>query len=284
MKGKKHITAYIFFRIISLLSVIFVFSAFFYLNSDQEQEINKMDENGLKTGLWISNYDDGTVMEKGEFLEGAKHGIWKAWYRDGKLKHEITYDHGTARGQACMYYADGTLREAGFWNETCWIGEYRYYHPNGQTAYEWTYNEKGNREGEQIYYYSNGEKQYRGKWTNGNIDGAVEVYDTTGVMVQIRNYDEKGKFSNSSEINSNIHDNDSSKNLLPFEGTGYHTVYKLDGTLYKKGYFEKGQLITGHEYIYDNLDSLRQIRVFEGGRIVKIRSGVELENFSISNY
>lgn len=251
-----------FYCILTLL--IICFHAYIFAQNAE----NKVDSRGYKTGYWIHNSPDGKVkLEEGNYVDDKKDGVWKAYFPDGKIKHEITYIKGAAKGYAKMYYADGTLREEGTWNEICWVGDYRYYYPNGQAAYVWKYNRQGKREGEQRYYWENGKPKYRGEWENGKVKTNVEVYDSTGTMIQNRIYKD-GAFTESLETNSSFLNSD--KTYSTFTGTGWNTMYRLDMQIDQKGYFEEGKLIKGESYEYDDNGKLRQIKVYEKGKVVKV--------------
>ena len=248
----------------------------------QENTMNQLDTKGNKTGLWQITSSEGIIIEKGHYRDGRKEGLWTGYYSDGSVKHEITFKEGIANGAARFYFENGQLWEEGVWREAFWVGDYRLYHANGQAAYEFTYNETGKRQGEQRYYYPDGNIMYKGKWANGAVDGHVEVYDSSGTLQQVRNYQE-GAFENTTEMQQVMPENRSAspeKVISPFYGTGYHTAYKLNGKIYQKGYYREGVLHNGEEYIYDHNEELRQIRVYENGRIVKIKSGSELKEVS----
>lgn len=258
----------IYFLLLCLVST-------FNLWAQEPEQYNQTDEQGRKTGFWIHRSEETQAkLEEGAYVNGQKHGTWKAYYPDGTLKHQITFENGIAKGKASFYYPDGTLWEEGVWNEYCWTGEYRLYYPNGQAAYEWTYNQQGHREGEQKYYFENGAVKYKGDWTNGQITGNVEVYDSTGLLVQTRVYNKEGVFETAKKPDSILPQNTESqpgKSFSPFHGTGYHTLYRLNGKVEQKGYFREGNLVNGEAYVYDDEGTLRQIRVYENGKLIKIK-------------
>lgn len=246
----------------------------------QKAPKNQLDEKGNKTGLWQIITEGGILLEEGHYLEGRKEGQWKGYYPEGNVKHEITFKEGIADGPARFYFENGQVWEEGVWREAFWVGDYRLYHSNGQAAYEFTYNEMGKRQGEQRYYYRDGHLMYKGKWANGAVDGHVEVYDSSGTLQQVRNYQD-GAFENTTELPQIMPENrtgNSEKVLSPFHGTGYHTSYKTNGKIYQKGYYREGVLQNGEEYIYDHNELLRQIRIYENGRIIKIKSGSEIKD------
>ena len=236
-----------------------------------QDALNQVDDKGLKIGYWINYSKDGkTKLDEGNYIADKKDGIWKAYFADGKIKHEITYTNGAAKGYAKMYYEDGKLREEGTWNEKHWTGDYRYYFPNGQVAYMWNYNNQGKREGEQKYFHENGNIKYKGGWENGQVKTSVEIYDESGKLVQNRVY-ENGKFTESVSSTPQTTPSQTPKTYSTFTGTGYNTVYRLDGKVEKKGYFEKGILINGEFNEYDENGNLTQIKVYEKGQVVKIK-------------
>ncbi len=266
-------------RLIFLLLLLIIISAG-HTTYAQEALVNQVDAQGNKTGLWQINSEEGWMFEEGHYVNGHKDGLWKGYYPNGNVKHEITFKEGIANGAARFYFENGQVWEEGDWREAYWVGDYRLYHASGQAAYEFTYNETGQRQGEQRYYYPDGHLKYKGKWDNGAVDGHVEVYDSTGTLQQVRNYQD-GAFENTTELRQIMPENRSAspeKVISPFYGTGYHTAYKLNGNIYQKGYYREGILHNGEEYIYDHNDRLRQIRVYENGRIIKIKSGSELKD------
>jgi antitoxin component YwqK of YwqJK toxin-antitoxin module len=250
----------------------------------QNPPTNQLNTQGLPTGYWIYNdTKTNSKLEEGNYSDGVKEGVWKAWYANGNLKHEITFEKGIAKGAAKFYYNDGSIREVGNWQEYRWVGNYRYYHPGGKPAYEWFYNDQGRRQGEQRYYYTDGTIKYRGSWTNGSITGQVEVYDSSGKLTLLRNYNSEGEFEKLVTDSKAIEEFNRIKDQprpSPFQGTGNHTAYRSNGQIYQKGYYLNGLLHNGQEYVYDQNDELRQVRVFENGKLLRLISGNELNNFS----
>ncbi len=229
--------------------------------------LNQVDENNQRTGKWESYYDDGALKETGVYQNDQKTGRWKTYYPSGTLKHEITYTNGIAKGPAKFYYRDGTIWEEGFWDETHWEGEYNLYHANGQKFYQWHYNDNGKRTGEQKYFHANGQVQYSGNWENGKINGDVEVYNESGQLVEKREYSENG-FEQSTVITTRPENKESNADpkILPFYGTGHYTLKEKDGKVIKEGYFRDGELQDGKHFIYNENDSLIEVKTMENGQ------------------
>jgi antitoxin component YwqK of YwqJK toxin-antitoxin module len=247
-----------------LLSALALFCA---LAQDSTDSINQLDNDDRRTGVWEIYYDNGELKETGNYQEGEKVGFWKTYYKHGTIKHEITYSDGSAKGPARFYYRDGTIWEEGYWDETHWKGEYDLYHANGQKFYDWEYDENGSRTGEQKYYHSNGELQYSGKWENGKAEGEIEVYNESGDLIEKRHY-AGGSFDKSTLITLRPTNNetDSIKEISPFYGTGHYTLFEKDGQIVKEGYFREGKLQDGKHYIYNEEDSLIDVKIVENGK------------------
>ncbi len=255
-------------RHVSIFSLIFLITLAPVSATAQLQPcdtLNQTTAEGKRAGWWIFYYKDGSKKEEGVFNNGVKEGIWTAYHPNGRKKHEITFTSGTAKGAARFFYEDGTLREAGFWNETCWTGTYQLYYANGQKAYEWHYNDQGHRTGIQKYFHPNGEVKYQGNWEDGKIAGNVTVFDETGHLTATRQYT-NGSFNISLTAATRPPENQKEepvKHLSPFNGTGQHTIYRMDGQIEKAGYFRDGQLLNGKHYIYNDRDSLIEVREVE---------------------
>ena len=255
------------------LSYLIFITFYSFAQTDEafkKDTVNFIDENNKKQGLWIRySADKKRIIEKGYYLDGHKNGLWTTFYSSGRVKHEITYKEGKPIGPARFYYKSGKLSEEGYWNINHWEGQYRFYHPNGKLAYDWSYDKKGKRTGEQKYFYENGNIKYSGVWKEGKTTGALKMYNDSGLLVSERIY-ENGKFARS--INTQNKDTfkmpaGHSKRWAHFTGTGNHTVYNLAGKIEKKGFFVKGELFNGEQYIYGNHDELIEKIIIRNGRV-----------------
>lgn len=46
------------------------------------------------TGKWKHFYDDGSIHEIGEYLNGSRHGTWKTYNVRGELERTVNYQNG----------------------------------------------------------------------------------------------------------------------------------------------------------------------------------------------
>lgn len=230
----------------------------------QPQEVNKIVD-GKRQGFWHIENNNGKV-EEGNYEDGKRVGEWKTFVAGGRLKSVVTFENGVAVGEATFYYADGSVMEHGFWNIDHWQGAYERYHPNGVKACQFTYDNRGRREGQQLYYHDNGKVMYEGTWNAGKINGALSIYDNQGRKTMERVYDESGKFQASQDVQQLEQSAGSgAQEMRKFTGTGQYTLFHLNGKVDQKGYFIKGVLHNGEHYVYNDADVLQYIEVYEGG-------------------
>ena len=79
------------------------------------QEINKLDDNGEKTGLWVKKYINGNIRYKGQFKDGRAQGIFLYYYESGELRAEKNFFHNGEAAAAHFFYKDGHLQSSGLY-------------------------------------------------------------------------------------------------------------------------------------------------------------------------
>jgi antitoxin component YwqK of YwqJK toxin-antitoxin module len=62
------------------------------------------------TGVLISNYDDGNLQNKSEYLNGLPHGLCEEFYANGKLKKTWNAENGRVTGIEKEFYENGLLK------------------------------------------------------------------------------------------------------------------------------------------------------------------------------
>ena len=127
----------------------------------QNDETNRVVD-GLREGYWRIEGKNGK-LEEGNYKSGKKDGEWKTTNASGQLKSVITFVNGEAIGKAIFYFDDGKVMEEGYWNIDHWEGSYERYHENGNKACQFTYDNRGRRQGQQLYFHENGKVMYDGQ-------------------------------------------------------------------------------------------------------------------------
>ncbi len=255
----------------------------------QQDTINKTDANGLKQGYWIVYYPNTTVKkEEGKYVNGKKEGLWKFYYPSGKIKQEVTYKNNRPNGFVRIYYENGNVSEEGIWKGNKWVGKYKYYHKNGKLAYDWNYNENGKRDGIQKYYYENGNIMIEGNWKNGKENGVLREYDENGNLKvekvfndgkmdvnSVKIYSAEKKTQNKEEKQQpkvvTEQKTQKQKDLEYFRDSGFKRLYNTKGQITAEGEFDKGKLINGKKYFYDNDGNLLKINIYKNGKLVDIK-------------
>jgi antitoxin component YwqK of YwqJK toxin-antitoxin module len=66
-------------------------------------------KNSQKTGHWQCFYDDGKLMQEGNYTAGKKEGIWKLYHANGKLAGEGPYANDAEKGKWKFFDDEGKL-------------------------------------------------------------------------------------------------------------------------------------------------------------------------------
>lgn len=223
---------------------------------------------GKRQGHWIVKDKTGKT-EEGDYADGKKVGVWTTRSGDGTIRAEITYTDGLAKGPAKIYFPDGTLMESGTWNVNHWEKSYTRFNESGSKACDFTYNDKGHREGRQVYYHENGKVMYDGEWSDGKITGSVKMYDESGKKTGERQYDASGKFcGGTSTINAADTGRQTQVEHKELDKTGTLTVFDDKGRKLQQGKFINGKLMDGEKYTYNEKGKLIRIDKVKNGKVV----------------
>ncbi|MDY6800418.1 MAG: hypothetical protein SVU94_04255 [Bacteroidota bacterium] len=117
---------------------------------------------GLPDGESIEYSDSGTVIAKGNYIQGEKEGVWN-------------YDIGdqTETGKYVMGLKDGKWK--------------RYYKSNGKLAYEGLFLQ-GSRDGKHVYYFPNGNIKEIQYYETGQKEKSWSKYDDNGELLLVVQY------------------------------------------------------------------------------------------------
>jgi antitoxin component YwqK of YwqJK toxin-antitoxin module len=66
-------------------------------------------KNNLKNGHGQCFYDDGKLMQEGNYTAGKKEGIWKLYHANGKLAGEGPYTNDAEKGKWRFFDDEGKL-------------------------------------------------------------------------------------------------------------------------------------------------------------------------------
>jgi len=183
------------------------------------QEVNQMDANGERHGIWKKYFPSSDQLRyEGEFDHGVEIGTFKFYCGDCKTQPTIVKEFKGKTGAASVTYftKKGKLVSEGQMEGKKRIGEWLYYHEksdailtrelytngmldgiketyyfNGQLTEEITYI-KGIKEGPNMYYSPDGVLLKKLQYINDVLHGSGEYYDAHG-NVTIKGQYLKGK-------------------------------------------------------------------------------------------
>lgn len=181
------------------------------LLSGQESNINRLNDRGQKTGLWITFDDNGHKIYEGHFLEDHPIDTLTRFYPDGSIKAIMVYDSTGSRVEASLYDEEKHLRATGKYINRMKNGTWDFYGGSGHPIFRINYEndtvsgkseryfangrimektswEKNKMHGLQEIFNENGDKITEHYYKNGNLDGKYIVYNDNGAIAVIGYY------------------------------------------------------------------------------------------------
>ena len=134
----------------------------------------------------------GYKYEDVEFKNDERDGLLTGYYPDQSVHYKYTMKQGKYDGPFTVYYEDGSKRIEGTFSNELYNGKVNYYYRNGQIQTAENY-KNGVRDGAYAIYYEDGQLQESGAYKDDDRIGEWKEYNSTGAMVQIEEYDERGK-------------------------------------------------------------------------------------------
>ncbi|MEN8929003.1 MAG: toxin-antitoxin system YwqK family antitoxin [Flavobacteriales bacterium] len=132
-----------------------------------------IDRNNSLDGLSKTWYENGILSEESTYKSGKKDGLCKIWYENGLLAEESTYKNDEKDGLCKIWFINGQLKVESLYKNGQEIkkGKYLEYYKNGQTKYEYNYNENSEFDGLYMSYEENGRIRQKGTMIEGEKDG-----------------------------------------------------------------------------------------------------------------
>lgn len=230
-----------------------------------EEQINRYNSIGKRTGIWRDLHVNGVVKEEGNYTNGLRNGVFKFYTRKGELERIEVYENGELKkdeegGSAAIldirqeFYPDGKLKLEGSYQNDKKNGTFRQYDQNGNQVSGLIYSNDillaegqidsiGRRQGPWKIYYRDGKLRAEGSYINGLKDGPWQYLFPSGKLEQ------KGSY----------------KDDLPY---GNWQWYYQNGQLHRDEYYRKGRE-DGHAIEYDSLG----VVINEGDFIDGLKTG-----------
>jgi len=175
----------------------------------KEDEINRLDIFGMKTGKWKEYYDNGKVKMEGKYKKDKKEGIFREYTVDGKLKNTDKYKNGIIVVDSEVsveikiekdYYSDAKVKSELTLINGIPNGIYREYSQEGDILLAKMYSEgkvigegiidkKGKKQGDwKEFYFDSKQVKMDGIYVEGKKEGEWKFYYQSGKIEQKGNY------------------------------------------------------------------------------------------------
>jgi len=217
----------------------------------ERERINRLDQGGLKQGVWKEFYENGRVKREASYKDDQLNGYYKEYDENGEVKVLLQYTEGRILERADTAEIDIEVRNtldslgnvvfSGSYRKNVPVGIHRMYNKEGKVTNAFLYNDNGVKLGEGIIT-AEGKKE--GPWTYFYSSGKVRA---------------KGKYSNNQEID-------------------VWRFYFEDGKTEQTGIFKNGKYDGTWQWYYGNGNIKREEDYFEGRE-----EGNSIEYDSIGN-
>lgn len=132
---------------------------------------------GRKDGDWSFLHRNGSVEQKGKYLNGLPQGTWQWFYEDGKKHREELYRKGKEDGASAEFDEEGEVIVQGEYIDGRKEG--KWYYKVGDHKEEGAYKD-GMKDGPWVHTYDNNRKNFTGSFMNGEPDGKHKWYYYNG--------------------------------------------------------------------------------------------------------
>ena len=172
---------------------------------NKKEEINRLDSEGKKHGIWKVHYDNNKTKIEENFFHGQKEGFKKVYDKKGKIKEIINYKDGIENNIEITKgikisqikikngYILGVLKndkKQGLFKVFDSTGKqinFNYF-LNDTLIYEGNFDKSNNKKGSWVFYWPNGEIKEKGVFFKNNKSEEWKYYFENGVLQQ------QGKF------------------------------------------------------------------------------------------
>jgi antitoxin component YwqK of YwqJK toxin-antitoxin module len=175
------------------------------------EQLNQLDKNGNKIGVWKEFYPDGQLKSFANYDVGKLDGYFREYsptgmitkqnfYREGIVNKEVEAQLNKTADVVVKTREDGTLLSKGSLIDGKPVGIHREFDEKGNVISASEYDEngvllgkgimtnEGKRVGEWSFFYSDGTVKSKGKFTDNKRSGEWQFYFENGSKEQIGNY------------------------------------------------------------------------------------------------
>jgi antitoxin component YwqK of YwqJK toxin-antitoxin module len=161
-----------------------------------QDNINQMDAQGNRHGVWKKYYNNDRVRYVGKFDHGKEVGVFKFYSASNSDNPVIVKEYNADNDLAIVsfYTPSGALESKGKMRGKEREGKWLFYHPDGKSVMSEENYVNGKLEGVYQTFYPSGEPTEVTYYKNGLLDGNYKKYSIKGFLYQDFNYS-KGKLN-----------------------------------------------------------------------------------------
>ncbi|MFB9052945.1 toxin-antitoxin system YwqK family antitoxin [Formosa undariae] len=157
------------------------------------QNINQLDANGERDGVWKKNFDNSKVLRyEGQFAHGKEVGTFNFYKNVGNkpvLSAIKKFNTTNDIAEVQFLTSNQKVISKGQMKGKLYIGDWTYFHKNSDKVMMTEhYNNQGKLDGERLVYYDNGKLTERTMFKNGKIDGTSVWYSEKEIVLKEFSY------------------------------------------------------------------------------------------------
>lgn len=161
-----------------------------------QSNVNQMDAQGKRHGVWKKYYNNDRVRYVGSFDHGKEIGVFKFYSASNSENPVIVKEYNPDNDTALVsfYTPSGALESKGKMRGKAREGKWLFYHPDGKSVMSEENYVNDKLEGVYQTFYPSGEPTEVTYYKNGLLDGNYKKYSIKGFLYQDFNYS-KGKLN-----------------------------------------------------------------------------------------
>lgn len=172
---------------------ILIFLAFLISFSSNSQDLNQVDDLGLKQGKWIKTYQNGNIRYKGQFRNDKPYGTFTYYYEKGAVKAINKFSDDGIVAKAQTFHLNGKMMAEGKYLNQAKHGHWKYYSDIDEKLVAEENYSKGELNGECINYYpETGNPLEVLFYTNGKLDGSYKKFFPDGKQLMTQGFYKDG--------------------------------------------------------------------------------------------
>ncbi len=168
-------------------SLFLLFAFLFIGQASAQEEINQLDANGKRHGLWRKTFEENPnqVRYEGRFEHGKETGLF-TFYILGQDKPAATkfFSPDSDTAQVKFLTQKGSVISEGKMLGEKRVGEWKYYHLNSDKLMMTENYTDGMLEGEKVTYFENGTPTEKSNYKAGELHGEQLIFSEKGVLLK----------------------------------------------------------------------------------------------------